>query len=233
MRRFFGEINGNSMIVNGDEFIHLKTVLRMKEGDEFVGYIGDEFEYVCKIVNMKKDYCVCDILSKHICPALPKKEIILFQALTKREKMEMIVQKAVELGVTKLIPFESEYCVAKDSIGKKDRLEKIVRGACKQCECSRLMEIGETIKFKDIPKLAKDMVVLFANERAGEQFDVNLLKNNDKFAIIVGPEGGFTEKEKEEIINTGAKSINLGKRILRSETASIVMVGMVSVLCEN
>lgn len=233
MRRFFGEINKNSMIISGEEFIHLKTVLRMREGDEFVGYIGDEFEYICKVVDMKKDCCVCDILSKQVCLALPKKEIILFQALTKREKMEMIVQKAVELGVTKLIPFESDYCVAKDSIGKKDRLEKIVRGACKQCECSRLMEIGETIKFKDIPNLAKDRIILFANERAGEPFDVNLLKNGRKFAIVVGPEGGFTDKEKEEIIKAGAKSINLGKRILRSETASIVMAGIVSVLCEN
>lgn len=234
VRRFFGEIIKDKAKIDGDEFQHLKTVLRSKVGDEIIVLDGSESEYFCTIEEMKKDCAFARVNQVKICQALPRKNIVLFQALTKREKLELITQKAVELGVKKMIPFSSEYCAVKDAIGKKDRLEKIVRGACKQCECSVPMEIGDTLKFSDMIKIAGKLdIVLFANERAGEEIDLSSLSDYQNIGIIVGPEGGFSEKEKEEIISSGAKSITLGKRILRSETASIVLIGLVSVVSKN
>ena len=234
MRRFFGEIIDNRAKIAGEEFLHLKTVLRLKIGDEIIVLDGSEKEYLCRIIELKKDVALAEVFKVQKCKALPMKNIVLFQALTKREKLEMITQKCVELGVSTLIPFSSEHCVAKDAIGKKDRLEKIVHSACKQCECSVPMKIGDTLKFDDMIKYAsKEDIVLFANERAGEEIDISLLERYSNIGIIVGPEGGFTEKEKQAIIDAGAKSITLGKRILRSETASIVLVGLVSVISKN
>lgn len=234
MRRFFGEIEDNIAIISGDEFLHLKTVLRMKEGDEVVVLDGTKNEYTGNITQIKKDKAIVNIASSCVCKALPKKSISVFQAFVKREKFELIVQKAVELGVKKFYPFTSKNCVAKDSINKYDRLEKIVFSACKQCECSVPMSVQKALSFEDMLKCAsKHDIVLFANERDGEKFDFSNLKNYKNIAVIIGPEGGFTEEEKKRILSTKAESISLGNRILRSETASIVLIGIASVLSEN
>ena len=234
MRRFFGKIDDNFAFVEGDEFLHLKNVLRMNVGDDVVVFDGNDFDYHGKIIEIKKNSSKIEILDKCVCPALPRKNITLFQAFTKREKLELIVQKAVELGIKEFVPFSSKYCVAKDAVNKKERLEKIVISACKQCERSDLMKIGDSLPFGDMLKFAsKYDVVIFANERDGEIFDFTSLKNYQNIAIIVGPEGGFSEEEKNRIITNGAESISLGKRILRSETASIVLCGIVGVLSDN
>ena len=234
MKRFFGEIKGNIAIIKGEEFLHLKTVLRLREGDEIIVLDGSETEYTCRLFNIKKDYAEASVLEKHVCIALPNKNIVLFQGLTKREKLELIVQKAVELGVSKIVPFSSDYTIAKDSITKKDRLEKIVRGACKQCERSVLMEIESAVCFEEMIKQANNLdIVIFANERGGENFDFCMLEKFDNIGVIIGPEGGFSENEKNKLLKSKAKSVTLGKRILRSETAAIVLMGMISILSKN
>ena len=233
MRRFFGNIRENQAFIEGEEFLHLKTVLRLKEGDDIIVLDGSSIEYVCKLTSIRKEYAIAEVLSKQECKGLPKKNIVLFQAFTKREKLELIVQKAVELGISKLILFSSDFTIAKDSSTKKERLDKIVRSACKQCECSIPMEI-ETCTFADMLKNASKLdIVLYANERKGEVFDFSQLANFDNIGIIVGPEGGFSEKEQQKIIGVKVESISLGNRILRSETASIVLAGLVSILSQN
>lgn len=234
MRRFFGKIEDDFAVIEGEEFAHLKNVLRMKEGDQIVVYNKSEIEFLCKIKELKKDFALAKIEKQNICPALPKKNIILFQAVTKRDNFELIVQKAVELGVKRFVPFLSEYCSAKEFVNKKERIEKIVLGACKQCECSVPMIVENVVSFDDMLRCAsKHNLLLFANEREGDNFDFLSLKNAEDIAIIVGPEGGFSEIEKEKILEINSKSVSLGKRILRSETASIVLVGMVSILSGN
>ncbi len=238
MRRFFGRIEENCAVVENEEFVHLKTVLRGKIGEEIVVLDGTKYEYICKISQMNKSNAICDILEKRECSALPKKNIVLFQGLIKRDKLEEVLQHCVEIGVTQVVPFESEYCVIKPNENKRERLEKIVMSACKQCERSVPMEIGETLSFvslvEGIKKFQKEekALVLFANERDGLPFDFSVLKDFENIAIVVGPEGGFSPKEKE-ILSKEAESISLGDRILRSETASIVLSGMVSVISGN
>jgi 16S rRNA (uracil1498-N3)-methyltransferase len=238
MRRFFGRIDKNLAFVEDEEYVHLRTVLRARIGDELIIYDGSEKEYYCKINALNKNYAVCDVVDIQKCKGLPQKNIVLFQALTKKDKMELILQKTVELGVSELIPFESEYCTVKTSENKKERMEKVVISACKQCERSVPMNIGDCIGFSELinslnnfAKMEKS-IILFANERQGKEFDFTCLKDYQNIAVVVGAEGGFSQKEKTMLCEI-SESVGLGKRILRSETATIVLCGMVSILGEN
>ena len=206
----------------------------MKEGDEIVVLDGSEKEYHCQILSIKKDVAEAKILGVEICKKLPNKNIVIYQAMIKREKFEEILQKSVELGSSKFVPFESEFCAVKDYVAKKERLEKIVRGACKQCECSKMMDIEDPINFDLMLEQAKQhKMCIFALERQGQPFDFEKLKDYDDIAIIIGPEGGFSTSEKEKILKARVKAISLGSRILRSETAAITLIGLVSVLSGN
>lgn len=238
MRRFFGKIEEDMAIVEGDEFVHLKTVLRGKIGESIVVFNKSEFQFVCEIEKIGKNEAICKVKEKQICPALPKKNIVLFQALIKRDKMEEVISKTVELGVGKIIPFESGFCTVKPSENKRERLEKLVLTACKQCERSVPMEVEDAKSFSTLVEAIKAFlkkeksIVLFANERGGEEFDFSALKEKENIAIVVGCEGGFSQKEKE-ILESLTTPITLGKRILRAETASLLMCGMVSVHSGN
>ncbi len=238
MRRFFGKIEENKATIEGEEFVHLKTVLRGKIGETIVVLNSTEYECICEIEHMNKNFAECKILEKRLCKALPKKNIVLFQGLIKRDKLEEVLQRSVEIGVKKVVPFESEYCVIKPSENKKERLEKIVLSACKQCERSVPMEIGNSLSFDELKKEIENFkklsksVVLFANERDGAPFDFSILKIFENIAIIVGSEGGFSANEKKEL-SLLCESISLGERIFRSETASIVLCGMASVISGN
>jgi len=238
MRRFFGKVENNVAIIDGDEFIHLKTVLRGKIGEYIIVYNMSENEYICEIQKINKNDAICLVKEINLCRGLPNKNIVLFQALIKRDKMEEVIVKSVEIGVSKLISFESEYCTVKQNENKKERLEKIVISSCKQCERSIPMEVGESLSFKALLKEIKSFnnteksIVLFANERSGEPFDFSTLKDKENIAIVIGPEGGFSDKEKEELASI-AESITLGKRILRSETASLVLCALASVHSGN
>lgn len=234
MRRFFGRKVGEKIYIEGEEFNHLKNVLRMMEGDELIASLNDDYEYVCGIAKMDKNRAVCNVVGKQLCNGNPKKNIVLFQAITKGSKFEFIVQKATEIGITKIVPFLSEYVVAKVSESKMERLQAIALNACKQCERTKIPEISSVIGVDDVIAQFKDFdIVLFANERAdvGEK-----IKNLDKYkniAIIVGSEGGFSQKEKEKFVEAGATTISFGKRIYRCETASVAMMSLVSILSGN
>ncbi len=234
MRRFVGNVIGEKAIVEGQEFLHLKNVLRMQEGERIVVICDDEFEYFCKIEKMSKKDAVCSVFEKRICKGMPKKEILLFQAMIKRENFEIVLQKACELGVGKIIPFTSQFTNQKDQNLNHERLEKIIQSASKQCENSKFLKIEKTKTFEQMTEcLAGFDVILFANEREGENFEFSHLKNVDRIAIVVGCEGGFSAVEKQKILEQNVCSVGLGERILRSETASIVLCGIASVLGEN
>lgn len=234
MRRFFGRENKGLIYIEGEEFNHLKNVLRMNVGDELLVSLNDKFDYICSVSKMEKDRAVCNINGKRECEGNPKKNIVIFQAITKRPKFEFIVQKATEIGITRVVPFVSEFVIAKVTENKLERLKQIAMNACKQCERTIMPIIEEAVKVDDVISRFKDFdLVLFANERTnlGEK-----IKNLDKYqniAIIVGSEGGFSQKEKEKFIDAGATSISLGKRIYRCETASVAMMSLVSILSGN
>ena len=234
MRRFFGKLEKDKILIDGEEFNHLKNVLRMNVGDELLASLNDKYEYVCEIEKFDKGAAICKVNGKHECVGNPKKNIVLFQAITKRAKFEFIVQKATEIGVSKVVPFVSDFVIAKVTENKMDRLRTIVLNACKQCERTILTEIDEPKKVKEIIEMFKDFdIVLFANERADVGEELKKLDKKKNIAIIVGSEGGFSQKEKEAFIESGATSISLGRRIYRCETASVAMMSMVSIMSGN
>lgn len=234
MRRFFGEKKGDKIIISGEEYNHLKNVLRMNVGDEILVSLNDENEYACTIETFEKFTAVCKIVGSKVCDGNPRKNIVIFQAITKRQKFEFIVQKATEIGITKIIPFVSEFVIAKVTESKMDRLESIAMNACKQCERTIMPIIDKPKTVDEVIASFKDFdIVLFANERTDKGEKIKNLDKYKNIAIIVGSEGGFSQKEKEKFVENGATSVSLGRRIYRCETASVAMMSLVSILSEN
>lgn len=234
MRRFFGRLEKDNIIIEGNEFNHLKNVLRMGVGDECLVSLNDEFDYICSIEKMDKTQAICIINGKQVCPGNPKKNIVIFQAITKGPKFEFIVQKATEIGISKIVPFVSKHVVAKVTENKMERLLSIAQNACKQCERTIMPEISDPVKVDDVISAFKDFdIVLFANERTDVGENIKNLDKMKNIAIIVGSEGGFSQEEKEKFVEAGATSISLGKRIYRCETASVAMMSMASIMSGN
>ncbi len=232
MKKFFGTKQENLITIDGEDFLHL-AVLRCKIGEQILCYTGDEFEYLCEITQISKNQAVCKILSQNICQGNPKREITVFQGLPKQDKLEFITQKLTELGAKNLIPFESDFTIAKPNLNKIDRLGKISIEACKQCGRSQSVNISSPIKFDEmLNKLDEFDLVLFANETDKKIQDINF-GHLQKIAIIVGSEGGFSEQEIEKLKSKNVTMFGLGSRILRCETASVIACGLVSYLTEN
>ncbi len=234
MKRFFGKVINEHMLIDGSENLHLSKVLRMKVGDQIIINCNDEFDYFCTIESITKSQTLAKIESKKTCQALPKRNIVLFQALPKKEYFDIIIAKSIELGVSKIVPFTSKFTVVKEV--KKDRVLIQIMTACKQCERSKLVELGEILTFSNMLKELKNFdAILFANEDDNEtaKFIPSLVEGKQNIAVIVGAEAGFSPDERKEIIKAGAKSITLGTRILRNDTACVAMLTLAGIFSDN
>ena len=235
MKRFLStNKENNCFIIENSEHNHLKNVLRQAVGDkiEVVGF--DEFVYTCEITEISKNFSKAIILEKNECFANPKCKFTVFQALVKNDNMNLIVQKLSEIGVSTLIPFESEFITAKDSKNKQGKLQEIANQSIKQCKRSIPLKVEQVLSFKEmVNKLNNFDIVLFANEQETISPLKAVLNNiesieSKRIALIVGSEGGFSTKEIDELKRlSNVQSFTLGKRILRAETASIMLSGIV------
>ena len=232
MYHFFVDKNNiidHTVIIEGADFNHIKNVLRMREGEEIsVGNGEDENEYRCAIERFEDDRVICKLLFiKEANVELPSK-VILYQCLPKADKMEMIIQKCVELGVSEIIPVASKRCVVKlddkKASSKVTRWQAIAEAAGKQSKRAYVPIIGQVLSFKDaIKDAARADVQLIPYEltegmdATKEAFDI--IKEGKTIAVFIGPEGGFDESEIDEAVSAGIKPISLGRRILRTETA--------------
>ncbi len=231
MKRFFGRKNGDKIIIEGNEFNHLKKVLRMNEGDKIIANVDDEYDYFCTISKMGKNDCLANIDEIKLCQALPKRNITLFQMLPKKEYFDNIIAKSIELGINKIVPFTSQYTMIKDI--RPERVQTQVMTACKQCERSKLVEVTKPIKLKDLPQMLEEYdLAIFAYENEESPFKPEILTGKQNIAIIVGNEAGFNEEE-AMLLKQCSHSISLGKRILRCDTAVITTLALVSVLSNN
>lgn len=234
-KRFFvnkEDVLQDSIKLIGEEHIHLSKVLRLKVGDVVECFYDNSQILVCEIKLITKNETILKIVKSYDCDSNPKTKITLFQALPKLDKLELVAQKLTELGVSKIVPFSSTFCIAKDNGNKIERLKKITISACKQCGRTSLIEIENTKKFSDIVDMVKryDLVV-FANETENNVKLKEVLKDKklENVAYIVGSEGGFSKQEIDELIKLdNVYSITLGKRILRTETASIALGALLS-----
>ena len=237
MPRFFvrrSQIDGERITLIGEDAHHIARSLRMAVGDGVTVCDMQGNEYDCRIESFDDDREVSvSVLSVKKAENEPPVRIRVFQALPKGDKLDTVIQKAVECGASEIIPFESERCVVKvkpeAEQRKTERRQRIAEEAAKQCGRSALPAVLPTVSFKEMLELsAKDGLCLFCYEGDGTEPLGDVLKRELKktvadkgsVSVIIGSEGGFSIKEAELIRNTGAASVCLGGRILRTETAS-------------
>ena len=239
MSKFFvkdNQINNNSINIIGEDVNHIANVLRMKKEDELQVCNQETGEnYVTKITSFSKEKIECEIVKKIDKTVESNVNITLFQGIPKFDKMELIIQKNTEVGIKKIVPVLMERTVVKldeKTINKKrERWQKIAEVASKQSMRDIIPKVENVVKVKDIEKQNYDAIlVAYENEDKNMlKSELIKLKNTQKekynIAIVIGPEGGISEKEIEILRNTGAIFVSLGKRILRTETAGIVMAG--------
>lgn len=226
-------------IDNREDLHHMTKVLRLREGDEIDVSDGEEWEYHVVITELQSDMCEAKILDKQKFAREPFTKVTLFQGVPKQGKMELIIQKNVELGVYRIVPVFMERSVVKDNgkFGKKlDRWQKISDEAVKQCKRGIIPEVSEAINMKEMIKDFSDYdLVLFPYENEDGTTIKDVLRGikeaggdaPEHIAVVIGPEGGFADKEADAIVEAGGKSVSLGKTILRTETAGMAALSMV------
>ena len=242
MYNFFIEnknLNGNIVKIDGGDFNHIKNVLRMKEEDTFLVSINNK-NCLCKIKEFFADYLTAEIIENDFLDTSLSIEIYLFQGMPKSDKLELIIQKAVELGVYKIIPVQMERSIAKiegNKIkAKTERFNAIAESAAKQCKRSFIPTVSEPLSLKNAIEMAKNLdlfLIPYENEQ-GIKSTISALakiKKGFKVGILIGPEGGFSDAE-IELAKTVGDTISLGKRILRTETASITAMSMIMLHAE-
>ena len=245
MYHFFVDKNNivdKTVIIEGQDFNHIKNVLRMREGEEIsVGNGEDENEYRCEIERYEDDRVICKLLFiKEANVELPSK-VILYQCLPKADKMEMIIQKCVELGVSEIIPVASKRCVVKlddkKASSKISRWQAIAEAAGKQSKRAYVPLIGQVTSFKEALKDAERADIKIIPYELAEGMEdtkkvFKSIKPGTTVAIFIGPEGGFDETEIDEAIKAGIAPISLGKRILRTETAGMAVLAWIGYVLE-
>lgn len=232
MKTFYvNGVNGNNIELVGDEHNHLKNVMRLNCGDQVKVVCGDDFNYFCTIMQINKNSTILKVDSKELNKANPKVNLTCYMALIKNDNLSLAVQKLTELGCSTFVPFESRYTVNKDKGTKIEKLNLITQQSLKQCGRSKPMVIKPTKKLTDLVNdLNQHDLIIFANEtEKSENLNDVLMQNMNakNIAIIVGCEGGFEQTEIDLLINNNAKSVTLGSRILRAETASIMLTAII------
>lgn len=237
MFRYFtteNEIIDNIVSIKGTDARHLKNTLRAQIGDE-VAIVTGENEYVSKINEFVDNEIVCNIIYKTDINNESEIDIVLVQGLPKQAKMEDIIQQNVEVGVKKFIPLVTDRCVVKinDKSREDKKLErwrKIAHESSKQSKRSIVPEVSAIMTFNEFINFVKDenahIIVPYELENS-KTIKEALNEKSNKYYIVIGPEGGFEEKEIEKLQNIGASAVTLGKRILRTETAGIVTSSIV------
>ena len=240
MYQFFVEpsqIQGTRVVITGNDVNHIKNVLRMQPGEEIAVSNGEDGkEYRCGIEELNEDEIVCTLrFVKEDGVELPSR-IYLFQGLPKADKMELIVQKAVELGVYEIIPVATKRAVVKldekKAKSKITRWQTISEAAAKQSKRRMVPDIHSVMSFKEAVNYAKEMPVKLIPYELAEGMEktkelISNLKPGEDIAIFIGPEGGFEESEIQAALENGIEPITLGKRILRTETAGFTVLSWI------
>lgn len=231
MPRFFcDQIANNQVMITGEDAKHITKVLRMKMGESITINDKARMDYECEVAELGETVLL-NIQSKHENETEPKVEIVLYQALPKSDKLDFIVQKAVELGVTKIVPMMTKFCIAKadeKSFEKKlVRYNKIAFEAAKQSGRGIIPVVENILNFEQAIQQGKDACSILYYEHGGAQTNVIVKQDVTRVNIYVGSEGGFAGEEVSYAKKRGVQLGTLGKLILRCETAPIVGISLV------
>lgn len=237
MPKFFvtqEQVKNDTIEIVGNDVNHIKNVLRQKIGDKITICNNDILQdYECEISKIEENKICCDIKETLNTSSESNVKVTIFQGLPKADKMELVIQKSVELGVFDITPVEMKRCVVKlkenDKKKKIERWQKIAEVAAKQSGRNQIPKINDIIQIKNIcQEMEKYDIVLVAYEKEENNTLKQVLKqlkereyNELKIAVVIGPEGGIEEQEIEMLKENGAEIITLGKRILRTETVAL------------
>lgn len=237
-------IGDKVITLTGPDVNHIKNVLRMRVGEELIICDGEGDDYHCKIADITSDNIEAEILEQGISEAEMPVKVYLFQGLPKKDKMEMIIQKTVELGVYEIVPVMTKRVIVKLDDDKKEakkveRWQAISESAAKQSGRGIIPKINGVMSFKKAIEWAKEMdcsIIPYENADssaegiAAARDIITSFKGKEKVAVFIGPEGGFEPEEVEYAISQGVVPITLGKRILRTETAGLAVMSVVGFL---
>ena len=241
MPRFFikeNQIQNNKITIIGEDVNHIKNVIRKQIGDTIeICNQDNEKSYKCEIEKIEEKQITTKIIEE-LKSQESNIKVDIYQGLPKAEKMELIIQKSVELGANAIIPVNMKRCVVKlDSKSEEKKIErwqKISESAAKQCGRNNIPEVKHLVNIKDICNKIKDydaMIVAYENEKENTlKQELTKLKNkqkNLKIGIVIGPEGGLEENDVKLLKESGAKIITLGHRILRTETVALNMLSII------
>lgn len=226
------------VLIVDEEFHHLVNVMRARTGDKVCLFNGNGIFYFGEITQINKKNAEILVTHSQKSENEPNMNLTVYQALAKGDKLSLVMQKITEIGATEMAIFDSDFCDVKSNTTRVDRLETIAISAAKQCGRASITKQTGVFKMKEIAEKIKDydaFYVAYENED-GLTLSQDLIKNKDTLktvAVMIGAEGGFSEKEISLLKENGAKIVSLGKRILRTETASIVCAGLVMQILEQ
>ncbi|MBR2406840.1 MAG: 16S rRNA (uracil(1498)-N(3))-methyltransferase [Clostridia bacterium] len=238
MSRFFvAPFSGDTAVLTGQEAHHVARVLRMRVGEELMLCDGVGTDYACRILSVADGEVTAQVLYRRPTESEPTTAVTLYQGLPKSEKMDLIVQKCVEIGITRIVPVAMARSIVKlnaaEGAKKRDRWQKIAASAAEQSGRGIVPEVGEPISFKQLlGAVANENTVTFY-EGGGAPLAVLVTKDTRQLSMVIGPEGGFDKEEIERLREAGARIATLGPRILRCETAPLVALSVIMQLTEN
>ena len=232
MPKFFVEkddILNESVTVSGGDAVHILKVLRLSEGDKVTLCDGQGTDYDAEILKTSKDSVTFALKEGYPCEAEPRVQVTLFQGLPKQGKMDFIIEKCTELGISRIVPVSAKRSVVnirdeKAEDKKLSRWRKIASESVKQCGRGIIPEVLDVLTFKEAVEFSKDLDLVIApyeNERSTSIKEALSGKTPKSVGIFIGPEGGIADEEIEILEKAGIKTVTLGKRILRTETAGL------------
>lgn len=245
MPRFFvdkNNITDSNIKITGNDINHIKNVLRMKEGGELSVCDGEGRDYTCEISSLDRDEIILDIRESSLSEAELSQKLYLFQGLPKSDKMELIIQKAVELGVFEIIPVQTMRAIVKIDAKKEDkkisRWQQISEAAAKQSGRGIIPKIRTPMSLKDALSYAEELDASIIPYEKAKGMDetkriINSLKEKGSVGTFIGPEGGFDESEIELALSKNTLPVTLGKRILRTETAGLTILSILMFQAED
>lgn len=241
MPRFFvrsSQIESGIVTITGDDAHHISRALRMAAGEHITVCDMQSHEYDCRLTAFLPDRVCAEVLSVRERATEPPVHLVLYQALPKGEKLDTVIQKAVECGVSRVVPFVSERCVAKEKpeteARKTERRARIALEAAKQCGRGVVPTVSAALSFRDMLAAAKTADVCFfcyegdGTEPLGRLLAAHRPPNGAEVALVVGSEGGFSLSEAAAAREAGFLMTGLGPRILRTETAPLFALAAIS-----
>lgn len=243
MPKFFVDeidLDEGVVIVKDDDARHIARSLRMAVGEQITASDKRGTDYICRLERIRDDRVECSIIEAKKSLAESPLQITLFMGFPKADKLETVIQKAVELGACRVQPFESSRCIKRPSQDKAEKLvqrySRIAEEAAKQCGRSTLPTVGAPIGYNAALEAAKESdLILFCYEGEGATPLSEILEGGEQIsscAVFVGPEGGFSPEEASLAEKAGARIANLGPRILRCETAPMYVLSAISYVFE-